>query len=1131
MQNKVIKNQEYIFTVSTDNKLRIWQGKAMIQMHELPFSQDDELSESTISNLDIQIDENPKNSSITILIKIDSIELSSKITQFYLFSFFYDNLNFRYLYCISPPEMDVYEFLLSKNKLFVSGKLNVRENNNLIMFSTQYCDLIDSESGIKSISSWKSIFSQHFSYLMEDEILENFPDIKNAFLSRIFAANRFSDELIYESIKDEFNIQVLEESSPQFSSSLSINSNSHFLRSFLMETLEKHKKPNESAFILWKKLLENCENYWRDLSYPVGLFIHPFNNISVVLSKNQCFFLRKSTILEEIHEIFSNFSEFNKNLIQLNLPEPKSMSNLDEMKIQVPSVAFEEKEFVKFIELIQFLISTIGENELKQIDDDLYHKLDLQLIFQQHIENLFFSQSQSVPIQKKSKNNIENLENESTNSHFQLIADKFIQLFNQIPNIVDFIKYFLDLLSDPLQFVNNGSSQSPRRPLYPNLDPLNDDEQESSELWKDLLAVSIQQCSHSYFIISRNFNLFLFFLLRIRHSIYLSSDELNYLQSVILPYSCDLLKIYFSIEWFTQQRLYNTPSSSLSSPSSPFTYTIRSFIDSVTLSASSQPRIPRHPANFQDYLFHLFSILFQSSNSPSQQHGSTERNEIAKYLDEKQEYMLLQQFIHLQNNENSRELNYYQGKVYLYFEQFEKAADSFHKSAFALLSNQSQLKQGNGAMGEENDEMNELADYYDGIQDLFHHFSPNEQVLQFAYASLQLPIDSLRKSRCWKRIFHCSLEQNDFQQAYVAMLHCQIDKLSIIYDLVCKLCESGRLDLLCDDKLSFPWSGVVQLPVQSGNSSYRPSNSLLPSPNSSPDEYEMNGGANTGVSSGNFKQSISLIDIVDDILQSKAREMDNLSSVNYYQILFSFHVFRCNFIKAGQAMIDYAARIKNDQRISFIERLDKQIHAYLSCLHLFRLIHQNFTWIENSSNLPNLSFDSSSGSSLHSNSFQSFNERRFNPSASPKRTRDGEIFNKQEFSVPRTIVTLQDIEKRFVSLSSLRALAADSSFRNYLSDEELISSLINATFFDKAVTLALLGDSALQRFAFTCLFVKLTSSVLDFIQRSQNTITSGFVSFPPFLPSPLLTSTFHPLFPNSIAKFLKVQKIFFQGTN
>ena len=85
-----------------------------------------------------------------------------------------------------------------------------------------------------------------------------------------------------------------------------------------------------------------------------------------------------------------------------------------------------------------------------------------------------------------------------------------------------------------------------------------------------------------------------------------------------------------------------------------------------------------------------------------------------------------------------------------------------------------------------------------------------------------------------------------------------------------------------------------------------------------------------------------MIDDVEAIIESRARSAD-LSVNNYYDFLYSFHVSKENFRKAGQVMFECGSRLGSE--LVNLDGLKKQVQAFLSCINCLYLVSPKYRWL------------------------------------------------------------------------------------------------------------------------------------------------------------------------------------------
>uniref|UniRef100_A0A674CRB0 Nucleoporin 160 n=1 Tax=Salmo trutta TaxID=8032 RepID=A0A674CRB0_SALTR len=196
---------------------------------------------------------------------------------------------------------------------------------------------------------------------------------------------------------------------------------------------------------------------------------------------------------------------------------------------------------------------------------------------------------------------------------------------------------------------------------------------------------------------------------------------------------------------------------------------------------------------------------------------------------------------------------------------------------------------------------------------------------------------------------------------------------------------------------------------------------------------------------------VNLHDEVVSIIESRARAVD-LMSHNYYELLYTFHINRHNYRKAGTVMFEYGMRLGREVRTQL--GLQKQVNCCLASLNCLRLIRSDYAWI----------VQPTSGAVY---------ER---PAASPKRNYDGE-FTTGPVSGQIDILELKDLQKEYDLARSRLTLAQhhppSAAIAGSASAVEMMSLLVQSGLFDCALSLCqtfkLSLTSVFEGLAFKCI--------------------------------------------------------------
>ncbi|XP_038053213.1 nuclear pore complex protein Nup160-like isoform X2 [Patiria miniata] len=179
---------------------------------------------------------------------------------------------------------------------------------------------------------------------------------------------------------------------------------------------------------------------------------------------------------------------------------------------------------------------------------------------------------------------------------------------------------------------------------------------------------------------------------------------------------------------------------------------------------------------------------------------------------------------------------------------------------------------------------------------------------------------------------------------------------------------------------------------------------------------------------------IDLHDEVVSIMESRARSVDLLTTHNYYDLLYAFHIFRGNYRKAGSAMYEHAVRLGLE--VPTLDGLRKQAKCYLAAMNALELVNQDFAWI-----VKPVAVDEANPEDM--------------VGASPKRNYEGEVLQ-QPVKRQVKVIELCDLRKEFQLVDARLKLAnhdpesVHTSMGPILSADETISFLVQAGLFDAA---------------------------------------------------------------------------------
>ncbi|XP_074660540.1 nuclear pore complex protein Nup160-like [Tubulanus polymorphus] len=186
------------------------------------------------------------------------------------------------------------------------------------------------------------------------------------------------------------------------------------------------------------------------------------------------------------------------------------------------------------------------------------------------------------------------------------------------------------------------------------------------------------------------------------------------------------------------------------------------------------------------------------------------------------------------------------------------------------------------------------------------------------------------------------------------------------------------------------------------------------------------------------------IDMEEDvvsIMESRARSVD-LMTHNYYDLLYSFHVLRGNYRKAGSVMYEYGMRL--GQEVPNSKGIQSQARCYLAAMNALRLVDEKYAWIATPSNIIENDGDKS-----------------------PKRSSDGEEFPARFLKRRLDVLELADIEKDYMLIQCRLELIQKDPNPSYRtgptpSADEMTGLLVTAGLFDQAVKLCQKFDMKLD---------------------------------------------------------------------
>lgn len=322
------------------------------------------------------------------------------------------------------------------------------------------------------------------------------------------------------------------------------------------------------------------------------------------------------------------------------------------------------------------------------------------------------------------------------------------------------------------------------------------------------------------------------------------------------------------------------------------------------------------------------------------------------------------------------------GLCYLHFGEPQKAAQCYTEAKEGLET-EAFLTQSLLQTDELNPRVLEVL-YYLKVIRQFEEFDCADTVVHLARTAISIADqDDENTATLWSKMFKYQLELGHNDEAYNAMVSNPDPsrRKDCLRQLLVTLCERGDLQTL----VGFPY--------------------------------------------------IDLQDEVVSILESRARSVD-ITTQNYYDLLYAFYLSRNNFGKAGAVMYEHGMRLGRE--VPSKQGLQKQAHCYLAAMNALRLVNPMYAWI----------VKPAAGTET----------QLIKAIMSGKRNLDGDEKIDMTATKRMEILELQDIEKEFILVDArLQLLKQDTS--NSVGSgptpgaDEMVGLLVNAGMYDRALTI------------------------------------------------------------------------------
>ncbi|XP_052066058.1 nuclear pore complex protein Nup160-like isoform X1 [Mytilus californianus] len=524
----------------------------------------------------------------------------------------------------------------------------------------------------------------------------------------------------------------------------------------------------------------------------------------------------------------------------------------------------------------------------------------------------------------------------------------------------------------------------------------------------EILSKSLQQISAIRLIVVRDLLILMVAALRLENKSGLTQASASEIDNELIPNTCVLIKAYMTLKWTTETMATSAQTSSME-------FNVRQLASleigpglgsiqfkggnqNMTITemflkgeGGNQVRIKLAKTGCMDEdpcATWTIAVLGLARFTAELLWPMNESFLFPEYLMECCQYLPLQQYVNQLSefcDVNESSLKFMLGMAYLHFDEPEKAAQCFTEASQGV-ANEPFLRE--KIIQSDEVEVRQLEVlYYLKVLKQFEEFGAPDVVVSFAKTAISIADDDdPNVATLWSKVFKYELELEHNEEAYSAMIANPESsrRKDCLRQLLVTLSERGDLQSI----VSFPY--------------------------------------------------IDLEDEVVSILESRARSVD-LTSQNYYDLLYAFHVNRTNWRKAGSVMYEHAMRLSRE--CSGKRGLQRQAQCYLAAMNALRLVDSQYAWIVKP--VP------SAKPKVFLGNYTAY---------SPKRLYDG--IEKQEIMMKKLeIVELGDIEKEFMLVDARLRLYGKESDQGFHSGpisrpDEIVGQLVNVGLYDRAVIIS-----------------------------------------------------------------------------
>ncbi|XP_022094945.1 nuclear pore complex protein Nup160-like isoform X2 [Acanthaster planci] len=828
--------------------------------------------------------------------------------------------------------------------------------------------------------SWNSVFMEPFH--TPDIIVPPFLEPREAYLDNIFHPGKFS----LQSVSRALNIYSRSSGgayTPLTDPTLLTPELLHEEVTTVMEvelqqkvggsemSQEEYREVVEQS---WSRFYTCCVQYHEVASKPHGIMLDPNTGMVCLLKKNLLSLLRPCDAVEHLY-----------------LAPPRGVSTQDFEA--VPFVITEKtlcRDLITLRNCVKMISQTLSPEIKMSFEHDVYQLEKPDLIAQQIAGDLLGESMDST----------------------QVPSISFVQqLTSQLQSLQDPVRAVLTLLNAMDLAEGNPMSLMMEEGVGDSVEHLSSRQLFASSQGVAVLAASFVQMSFTRYQLLRDLLILECAMVKLGDQASLSSEALDDLESDIICETASCLLAYYSLFWVGNCVASTVPANSLEANLRQFAaLEISDSTAGLALSLSQAQSLDKALTPTLAELF-LEGIGGSQMRSKVNQDGYMKKNEcevwmevlrpcltalaqmvwpisgsflFPEFLMGKCQYTQLQEYIRLLNpwcdwNISSR--HFLLGHCLLNSGEPHKALACFLRASHRIANEDfllNKLLLTEELTGKKLDIL-----YYLKVIRLLEQFGLPDLVISLANTALSVADDDdPNVPTLWSKVFKYHLELGHNDEAYAAMATNPDPerRRDCLRQFVVVLCQRGQTKELCQ----FPY--------------------------------------------------IDLHDEVVSIMESRARSVDLLTTHNYYDLLYAFHIFRGNYRKAASAVYEHAVRLGLE--VPSLDGLRKQAKCYLAAMNALELVNQDFAWI-----IKPVAVDEPNAEDV--------------VGASPKRNYDGEILQQQVRRQVK-VIELCDLRKEHQLVDARLKLAnhdpesIHSSMGPMLSADETVSLLVQSGLFDVA---------------------------------------------------------------------------------